>query len=115
MLEVGRLPDQARRNLIAQVTGGCLIQQCTVKTSGAFDMKACSIVLCVTIECMTQVEGLPRNFEGVAGTQKWLTKLHSMRASDELSEDDARQLAHDLDSWYSAFFSFLEMTAHSAP
>ena len=40
---------------------------------------------------------LPSNYEGLAKVQNWLNKMQAMRASDELSESDARQLKMDLD------------------
>lgn len=57
-----------------------------------------------------QVDGLPNDYEGIQKTREWLVTLNSMRAADELSEDQARQLLHDLDNSYSAFFRYLEMT-----
>lgn len=37
----------------------------------------------------------------------WLKKMGDMRASDELSEEDARQLIFDLEKSYGGFHSFL--------
>lgn len=39
--------------------------------------------------------------------RKWLVKLNNMRAIDMITEDDARQLSHDLDSSYSEFSRYL--------
>lgn len=57
-----------------------------------------------------QVDGLPSDYEGTQKSREWLVTLNGMRAADELSEDQARQLLHDLDTSYSAFFRYLEMT-----
>ncbi|CAM9373777.1 unnamed protein product [Laminaria digitata] len=59
---------------------------------------------------LNKVDGLPNDYEGTAKTREWIVTLNGMRAADELSEDQARQLLHDLDTSYSAFFRFLEMT-----
>lgn len=59
------------------------------------------------------MEGLPSDYEGIAKSREWLVTLNSMRAADELSEDQARQLLHDLDTSYSGFFRYLEMTQKS--
>lgn len=84
------------------------------------------------MSALTKVPGLPPGFEGSLcmfhlteyvyipdfngwllvpiGTtkmQSWLQKLNQMRAVEELSEDDARQLTHDLDCSYSAFHRYL--------
>ena len=40
----------------------------------------------------------------------WLTKLHQMKASDELNEEEARQLLFDLESSYG---SFMEVLSHT--
>lgn len=37
-----------------------------------------------------------------------LSKLNAMKASDELSEEEVRQLAHDLDIAYSSFHKSLQ-------
>ncbi|CAN0009625.1 unnamed protein product, partial [Phaeothamnion confervicola] len=70
---------------------------------------------------LNKVEGLPGNFEGIDKTRQWLITLNGMRAHNELTDDQAsrcwlrsdctaRQLLHDLDTSYSAFFRFLEQT-----
>ncbi|DAZ92921.1 TPA: hypothetical protein N0F65_011497, partial [Lagenidium giganteum] len=56
---------------------------------------------------LTQVSGLPPNFEGREKIESWLRVLNAMRASDELDEDQARQLSFDLDRSYSSFMAFL--------
>ncbi|CAM9105520.1 unnamed protein product [Choristocarpus tenellus] len=62
---------------------------------------------------LNKVTGLPNDFEGTSKAREWLITFNAMRAADEISEDQARQLLHDLDISYSAFFRFLEMTQKS--
>ena len=55
--------------------------------------------------------GSSNNSSGLSGpvdkVRKWLVKLNNMRAIDMITEDDARQLSHDLDSSYSEFSRYL--------
>mmetsp|Transcript_34791 Transcript_34791/g.46012 ORF Transcript_34791/g.46012 Transcript_34791/m.46012 type:complete len:87 (-) Transcript_34791:375-635(-) len=57
---------------------------------------------------LTRMPGLPVNFEPTTKIEQWLIELNQMRAADELSDDQVRQLLHDLDSSYSGFFRLLE-------
>ena len=56
---------------------------------------------------LTQVHGLPPDFQGRDKMEAWLRKLNAMRASDELDEDQARQLSFDVERCYSSFMGFL--------
>lgn len=56
---------------------------------------------------LTQVSGLPPDFDGRAKIEGWLRTMNGMRASDELDEDQARQLSFDLERAYSSFMAFL--------
>ncbi|KAJ1395042.1 vacuolar protein sorting-associated [Ochromonadaceae sp. CCMP2298] len=58
--------------------------------------------------CLTRVPGLSADFEGVGKMRLWLTKLHDMRAHDEIEETETRQLLFDLESSYNAFHAFLK-------
>jgi ESCRT-I complex subunit VPS28 len=40
--------------------------------------------------------------------QQWLKKLNSLRAVDEIEDEDARQLIHDLDAAYTEFTRYLK-------
>ena len=40
---------------------------------------------------------LPSDYQGLATVSKWLEKMNAMRASDSLSEEEARQLRFDLE------------------
>lgn len=58
-------------------------------------------------EIMTRMSSLPASFEGMIKVKKWLDVLNAMQASDELSEDQARQMLFDLESAYNDFNRFL--------
>lgn len=55
------------------------------------------------MENMTKMASLPDNYEGKEKIAHWLRLMGSMKASDELDEDQIRQLLHDLDSSYQEF------------
>jgi len=59
------------------------------------------------MDSLTRVPNLPANFEPSEKLKKWLIDLNQMRASDELSEEQFRQLKHDLETAYNLFFQFL--------
>ncbi|KAG6478354.1 vacuolar protein sorting-associated protein 28 homolog 1-like [Zingiber officinale] len=50
---------------------------------------------------------LPSDFEGRTKVRDWLARLAKMGASDELTEQQARQLHFDLESSYNAFMAAL--------
>lgn len=58
-------------------------------------------------ETMSRMSSLPSSFEGKTKVKKWLDTLNSMQASDELSEDQVRQMLFDLESAYNDFNRFL--------
>ena len=53
-------------------------------------------------DVMNRLSILPANFEGKAKIQKWLTQLESMSASDEIDENQSRNLLLDLETAYYA-------------
>jgi ESCRT-I complex subunit VPS28 len=55
-----------------------------------------------------RIPDLPNNFEPTSKVSKWLQKLNTMRAVDEISDEDSRQLYHDLDSAYTEFTRYLK-------
>jgi ESCRT-I complex subunit VPS28 len=55
-----------------------------------------------------QSNAAPNEWEPNHKVKKWLQKLNSMRAVDEIDEDDSRQLYLDLDSAYSEFTRYLK-------
>jgi ESCRT-I complex subunit VPS28 len=64
-------------------------------------------------DVLLRIPDLPPNEEFIPlqKVSKWLQKLNSMRAVDEISDDDSRQLYHDLDSAYSEFTRYLKRGA----
>lgn len=59
------------------------------------------------VDTMNRLSIIPESFEGKIKVKSWLDTLNSMQASDELSEDQVRQLLFDLESAYSAFNNLL--------
>jgi len=55
------------------------------------------------METMNRLSLLPGDFEGKAKVQKWVDMFSTMSASEELTEEQARQLTHDLEVSYNAF------------
>ncbi|KAM0937015.1 putative vacuolar protein sorting-associated Vps28 [Dioscorea sansibarensis] len=53
---------------------------------------------------------LPPDFEGKVKLKEWIARLAKMRAADELTEQQARQLLFDLESSYNAFMAVLSTT-----
>lgn len=62
------------------------------------------------MDIMNRLSVLPEDFEGRVKVQHWLTTLGDMRASDELTEDQVRQLLFDLEQAYNAFNLLLQHT-----
>lgn len=63
------------------------------------------------MDTMNRLSILPSDFEGKEKVRYWLTTLNAMHASDELTEQQVRQLLFDLDSAYSAFNKILHNAA----
>lgn len=60
------------------------------------------------MDALTRLPEVPNDFEPNRKVKKWLQKLNALRAADEIEEDDARQLYHDLDSAYAEFTRYLK-------
>lgn len=60
------------------------------------------------MDALTQLPDTPNDFEPNRKVDFWLRRLNKMRAVDELSEDDARQLGHDLDAAFTEFKQYLK-------
>nr|AAP06449.1 similar to NM_016208 VPS28 protein in Homo sapiens [Schistosoma japonicum] len=54
-------------------------------------------------ETLCRLSILPPDFEGKDRVKVWLDKMDQMKASDELSDTEARQMLFDLESSYNAF------------
>ena len=59
-------------------------------------------------DSLTRLPETPNEFEPNRKVQHWLQRLNSMRAVDEIEDDDARQLIHDLDLAYTEFNRYLK-------
>jgi ESCRT-I complex subunit VPS28 len=55
------------------------------------------------MDTMNRLSILPSDFEGKEKVQRWVETFGNMSASDELTEEQARQLTHDLEGSYNAF------------
>lgn len=58
---------------------------------------------------LNKCERVADDFVGLEKARNWLVALNAMRASDELTDEQIRQLLHDLDVSYGAFFESLEV------
>ncbi|KAG0040786.1 Vacuolar protein-sorting-associated protein 28 [Gryganskiella cystojenkinii] len=65
-------------------------------------------LLAELMQSLNNIRSLPSEFEGKAKILQWLIKLNGMRASDELSAEDRRQMGFDLESFYASFMTWLE-------
>ncbi|KAK9449171.1 vacuolar protein sorting-associated [Limtongia smithiae] len=60
-------------------------------------------------ELMTSLNAVTtRDFDGRAKIIEWLIKLNAMKATDEITDEQARQLLFDIDHAYKAFYKILE-------
>jgi ESCRT-I complex subunit VPS28 len=60
------------------------------------------------MDVLVRLPETPNDFEPNRVVQAWLQKLNTMRAVDEIPEEDARQLIYDLDAAYTQFTRFLK-------
>ena len=60
------------------------------------------------VDSVNKVPGLAADHESKQKTVQWLTTLHRMKAHEELTEEQARQMSFDLDSAYNAFHRFVQ-------
>jgi len=59
------------------------------------------------VQSLNKLAFLPRDFDGREKTKQWLTQLNQMRASDQLTDEQTRQLLFDLESGYNAVIACL--------
>ncbi|CAK4071361.1 unnamed protein product [Aphanomyces euteiches] len=91
---------------VAQTVQHCI----TLMDSLKLNVRAVDEIQPLLSECMgslTKVKGLPPTFEGRLKLEQWLRVLNAMRASDELDDDQTRQMSFDLERAYTGFMSFL--------
>eukprot|EP00536_Pseudo-nitzschia_multiseries_P009036 jgi/Psemu1/306251/fgenesh1_kg.244_\ len=65
-------------------------------------------LLSETMDSLSKLPDIPDDFEPNRKVKKWLQKLNDMRAIDEITEEDSRQLSMDLDSAYVEFTRYLK-------
>ncbi|KAI9313151.1 vacuolar protein sorting-associated [Dichotomocladium elegans] len=66
-------------------------------------------ILADLIQSLNNVPGLPADFEGRAKVRQWLIILNSMKASDEISEDQARQMLFEIEQSHNEFYRLLDI------
>jgi len=66
------------------------------------------------IQALNNVPGLPADFEGKSKVRQWLITLNSMKASDELTEEQARQMLFEMDQSHNEFYRLLS-GEHKSP
>ncbi len=59
------------------------------------------------MQSLNNVSSLPTDFEGKAKIRNWLITLNGMKASDEINEQEVRQLLFDLENANNAFYRSL--------
>ena len=59
------------------------------------------------IKSINKVSSLPASFQGKQKIREWLITLNRMRASEEISSDQVRQLLFDLENAHSEFYQCL--------
>eukprot|EP00392_Amoebophrya_sp_AT5.2_P009026 g9054.t1 len=61
-----------------------------------------------TLGSVNKIHGLPEKLDGRDKLGTWLQRLHAMNADDRLSESEARQLAFEVEQFYTAIHSWLK-------
>ncbi|KAI8384124.1 VPS28 protein-domain-containing protein [Blakeslea trispora] len=64
-------------------------------------------ILADLIQSLNKVPGLTPDFDGKQKVRQWLITLHSMKASDEITEEQARQMLFEMDQSHSEFHRLL--------
>ncbi|KAF0683427.1 Aste57867_24551 [Aphanomyces stellatus] len=95
---------------VAQTVQHCI----TLMDSLKLNVRAVDEIQPLLSECMgslTKVKGLPPTFDGRLKLEQWLRVLNAMRASDELDDEQTRQMSFDLERAYTGFMSFLNKSS----
>lgn len=64
-------------------------------------------ILADLIQSLNKVPTLPADFEGKQRIRQWLITLHSMKASDEITEEQARQMLFEMEQSHTEFYRLL--------
>lgn len=62
------------------------------------------------MESIAKFETLPTDHPARSNVAKWTSQLSKMRAADELTDDQSRQMYFDLETAYTQFRKYLEMS-----
>jgi len=60
------------------------------------------------VQSLNRLSSLPESYEGKRITAQWLTTLKGMNISDDLADDQKRQLSFDLQAAFDEFRDFIE-------
>lgn len=58
-------------------------------------------------DTMNRLTMIPQDFEGKIKVKNWLDIMAQMKASDELSDEQVRQLVYEIEQSYNAFNKLL--------
>jgi len=89
----------------------CVQHFITLMDSLKLEMKAVDELhpsLSDLMESINKVSDLPPDHDAKVKVKKWLLKLNQLKASDELDDEDVRQMLMDLDQAYNSFHKFIE-------
>ena len=59
------------------------------------------------LESLSKISSLSPDWEGKVKIKNWLIQMNKMKASDELNEEQIRQMLFDLESSYTAYVLLL--------
>ncbi|KAG2221564.1 hypothetical protein INT45_002578 [Circinella minor] len=64
-------------------------------------------ILADLIQSLNNVPGLPADFEGRSKVRQWLITLNAMKASDEITDEQARQMLFEMEQSHTEFYRLL--------
>jgi ESCRT-I complex subunit VPS28 len=64
-------------------------------------------ILADLIQSLNNISTLPADFDGKAKVKNWLITINGMKASDEISEEQARQMLFDMERAHTEFYRIL--------
>ncbi|CAM9421353.1 unnamed protein product [Chrysoparadoxa australica] len=107
--------DAGDRDATGRARQAAEVTQCFITAMDALKLEQNAVdeiqpLISDLMERLNKCEGLLPDFVGTESVRSWLIQLNKMRASEELTPDQVRQLLHDLDGGYNAFFATLERT-----
>jgi len=90
------------------LVAACTQHFITLKDSLELNVRTVDGLQPLMIELIDGVHRLHIEFQGRDRLEGWLACFNGLKASDEFSEDDARQLKHDLEVSYTSFQTTLQ-------